>query len=38
MEPLDLVTEIERFISINGISHDDSVERLINALLETEGL
>lgn len=34
MEVLDLMIEIERFISIRGLTHSDTIEDLINALSE----
>ena len=34
MELLDLMTEIERYISTRGLTHSDSIETLINAMIE----
>ena len=34
MEPLDLMIEIERYISQKGLTHSDSIESLIEALAE----
>jgi hypothetical protein len=34
MEPLDLLIDIERYISRRGLSHSDSIEALLNALAE----
>lgn len=34
MERLDLMIEIERFISKRGLTHSDSIESLIDALSE----
>ena len=34
MELLDLAVAIERYISTRGLSHDDSISKLIDALNE----
>lgn len=34
MEILDLMTEIERYISRRGLTHSDSIETLIEAMVE----
>jgi hypothetical protein len=34
LENLDLMVEIERFMSRRGLTHDDSIESLIQALSE----
>lgn len=34
MENLDLMLEIDTFISSRGLTHSDSIEALINALAE----
>jgi hypothetical protein len=36
MEPLDLMIEIERYMSARGLSHSDSITDLIEALAEEE--
>jgi len=38
MKLLDLIVEIERYISTRGLSHDDNINSLLEALSEdTEG-
>lgn len=34
MENLDLMVEVERFMSHRGLTHDDSIQSLIEALSE----
>ena len=34
MELVDLVTEIERYISRRGLTHTDTIEALIEAMIE----
>lgn len=34
MELLDLMIEIERYMSQRGLTHSDSIESLINAMAE----
>jgi hypothetical protein len=36
MEPLDLMIEIERYMSTKGLSQSDSITDLIEALAEEE--
>lgn len=35
MELLDLLIEIERYVTRNGLSHDDSIEHLIDSINES---